>query len=628
MYPISPVLDYFLQSRDRIWQMKVDIDGTEYGKDVVVGFEISSSLADDEFTIGTAMISSLKLTIKSNAAIPPNARIIPYIAMATDSLTWDQADMAWEDADIAWGGGVTDWLPLGEFYVDTRERSTNVWVYSCRDKLARADTAYVSELAFPASMQDVFDDICDTLEYTYDASVVIDPTYSLPAAPEGMTMRQVLGYIAGANSANVMIGKDGTMQFARFSAAAAPVYNLLPRDYTRMKQTNPVKSYTRVVVTYDTERQLTYEAGSGDADHTLQLINPFATQAIVDDLQAVLNGFAYQPYEMDARGYPQLDIGDTVTIAQQQGMSWFDADMPWDDADTPWDGLVTVQSIILHQSFSFKGGLKMSLESPSKSEQRSEFPVVGPISSRINKLDQTTVKQNRPYYGVTTSHEEGLVIDRDDGAAKVVLNADELTFYKGASKALWFDVPNDAYKFTGVLEASSFVGGTIKIGSGTSVFKADSNGIYLGNETFGSAPFRVTPGGALTASNATVTGTINATGGSFSGSISASGTITGGTISGATVNGSLIQTQSSGSYPRAFLATSGGNPNSFGVEGSSTKKLVSGVLTGSYAALVYADGSNVTSISQVGTDFQVESTGPIYLETHGGGLYVDGVRIG
>jgi hypothetical protein len=57
--------------------------------------------------------------------------------------------------------------------------------------------------------------------------------------------------------------------------------------------------------------------------------------------------------------------------------------------------------------------------------------------------------------------------------------------------------------FTGALS-----GGTISIGSGNSIFKADSNGIYLGNTTFGSAPFRVTPAGALTATNADITGDI------------------------------------------------------------------------------------------------------------------------
>jgi hypothetical protein len=84
--------------------------------------------------------------------------------------------------------------------------------------------------------------------------------------------------------------------------------------------------------------------------------------------------------------------------------------------------------------------------------------------------------------------------------------------------------------FTGALS-----GGTISIGSGNSIFKADSNGIYLGNATFGSAPFRVTPTGALTATNATITGDVTATSGTFAGDIVANNL----NITSATVTGSL-----------------------------------------------------------------------------------------
>jgi hypothetical protein len=59
--------------------------------------------------------------------------------------------------------------------------------------------------------------------------------------------------------------------------------------------------------------------------------------------------------------------------------------------------------------------------------------------------------------------------------------------------------------------------GSIAIGSSNSIFKADTNGIYLGNETFSSAPFRVTPAGSLSATNANLTGNITATGGTLGG---------------------------------------------------------------------------------------------------------------
>jgi hypothetical protein len=58
---------------------------------------------------------------------------------------------------------------------------------------------------------------------------------------------------------------------------------------------------------------------------------------------------------------------------------------------------------------------------------------------------------------------------------------------------------------------------TIKIGSGAAVFKADTNGIYLGDEVFGNAEFRVALDGTMNATNGFFTGSISATSGSIDG---------------------------------------------------------------------------------------------------------------
>ena len=57
----------------------------------------------------------------------------------------------------------------------------------------------------------------------------------------------------------------------------------------------------------------------------------------------------------------------------------------------------------------------------------------------------------------------------------------------------------------------------LQVGSGSSFFKASSDGLQLGNETFASAPFRVTPQGALTANSATIVGNVTANSGSIGG---------------------------------------------------------------------------------------------------------------
>jgi hypothetical protein len=87
--------------------------------------------------------------------------------------------------------------------------------------------------------------------------------------------------------------------------------------------------------------------------------------------------------------------------------------------------------------------------------------------------------------------------------------------------------------FTGALS-----GGTISIGSGTSIFKADTTGIWLGNSAFNSAPFSVTAAGVLNASGATISGTLAA--GTITGTSINGGTITGGSITGGTITGATI----------------------------------------------------------------------------------------
>jgi len=94
------------------------------------------------------------------------------------------------------------------------------------------------------------------------------------------------------------------------------------------------------------------------------------------------------------------------------------------------------------------------------------------------------------------------------------------------------------------LTATNFVldtsGKSLAIGTGDDIAIIDSDsGIQLGNATFGSAPFRVTMDGDLVASSATITGAVNATGGTTAGAITALGVVTGSLI----ISSSNIQSQ-------------------------------------------------------------------------------------
>jgi len=97
-----------------------------------------------------------------------------------------------------------------------------------------------------------------------------------------------------------------------------------------------------------------------------------------------------------------------------------------------------------------------------------------------------------------------------------------------------------------VTSTSGTIGGwtlgstSLTSGSGGTTVGVDSGGtnpaFYAGSATPGSAPFRVTNAGALTATNATITGVITATSGSFTGNGAGLVAINGGNIDAGSVN--------------------------------------------------------------------------------------------
>ncbi|MBP1999762.1 hypothetical protein J2Z69_000781 [Paenibacillus shirakamiensis] len=527
MYPISPLYTDYLRRYDREFIVKATVNGVDYDASKVVDFSIENSLSlSSGFEIGTAIPSKLNIKLRTNEIIPANARIVPYLSLSLSGLNWLDAKYPWEQMYTSWTGTGTDWLPLGEFYVDSRERANDVWVFTCYDKLVFADEVFISSLTYPATQQAVFNEILRRMGWVADSSAQINSSYKIQAGPTYFTMRQVLSYIASANSASLFIGKDGKVKFKRFTAIDTPVFKMDASDYIQIKQTNPIKTYSRIVVTYDKVEGLTYEAGTGDENHTLYVENPFATQSITNGLLAALNGFSYLPTTIDSMGYPQLDQGDIIGFERYEGTSWEETVSTWDGTDIPWNGIVDYQTVILHQVYRFGGGLRMTIEAPSESEQQSEFPVQGTLTSAVNNLNKTAVKEGKDYYGVSITRSEGLLIEREDHKSKVILNSDKLSFQANGQDKLYFDPITGKYRFNGTLEATDGIfSGTLQA----------ANGTFTGN---------------LTAAGGTFTGKLVGVDGTFTGTVQAGkiigGEITGTNITGADILGSRIRTASSG----------------------------------------------------------------------------------
>jgi hypothetical protein len=472
MQSISNIFKEYLRQRNREWLVKVDIAGEEYGSETIVDFTVETSVSTgEELEIGTANISKLTLRLKKTITVPPNARVVPYVALSLPEeyegnagVAWQDNEDTWETADYLWNGAVTEWLPMGEFFVDTREIvQGHILELTCLDRMRFADIAYVSSLTYPTTMQAVWDEVCDRAGFAYGDSVQINPSYQIEVGPAGYTCRQVLGYIAAAHGACVYVDRWGIVQWRKFSATDKPVDTFTKADYGRVKETGPTKTYTRIVVVYNPDDGLVFEAGSGDEAHTLYIENPFATPQIAQNLYSQLFGFSYNPVQMDARGYPQFDAGDRIVFGTPaEEYTWNSADVAWSDAEFTWDGndgnLPSGNTLLLNLKYVFKGGLRMEFEAPARSEQQSEFRVEGSITQQINRLRATTVREGRSYYGLTITRQRGLEIEREDHKSKLTLNSDEMDWKVNGQSSLYFDAQAEKLKFRGDIE---MLGGTI-----------------------------------------------------------------------------------------------------------------------------------------------------------------------
>ena len=133
----------------------------------------------------------------------------------------------------------------------------------------------------------------------------------------------------------------------------------------------------------------------------------------------------------------------------------------------------------------------------------------GVLTATSGSIGGINVASNKIYIGTGTFNNANTAFYVDNAGQfslkdKLSWNGTTLTINGGGT-------------FSGALSAASgtftgaLSGGTISIGSSNSIFKADSNGIYLGHADIGSAPFKVTPAGALTATSATITGALTLT---------------------------------------------------------------------------------------------------------------------
>lgn len=448
MLPVGVEFRNMFKDNNRFVNLKLTVIGTAtetYYNSEVVDFEMTSNnMSDDAFSIGNFIANQIEFKLR----VPLNQvqdNSIVKVAVGIDVTDADPSYDDWTETTNLWLEDSVVYTNFGEYYVTDITDSQNKYItVTALDKSIVTHRDYESVLTYPATMREVASEIevMSGIVLDDDFLTTIPSSYTISLMPTVETYQSILGYIAGACGGNIVMNEDGKASLRLFSKSETSSENISMGQYYSLTSLGDDVTLTAVRL-YESDDYTEGEynettLGSGDERDTLDIYNPFVNETIHQDLYDRFNGFTYRPASVSYIGFPQLEVGDMVSISTDVSIAWEDAYMTWLLADFTWDSeLEDVNLYIFEHVLSIKGGMRGQFKSSPMSEQNVSDVYGTGLSTYIQKIDQSTLKESIPYNGVTTSRSEGVVVERSDGLAKAVLNATEgLSLYSDTGSGL------------------------------------------------------------------------------------------------------------------------------------------------------------------------------------------------
>lgn len=199
------------RTRNTVKEYKFDINGVEYGPEDEVEHSYSNGVFED-FGIGNAYTASLTLGLFADSILRA-ATIKRYIRLRN-------------------GGQVSEWLPKGTFFTNTRSEDDGYWTIEAFDAMRKAEVVWEPDqsLEFPMTMPDAVTECCRIMGVTLDSRTVLNANYTIDYPANEYTIRNELCFIAAAHAGNWIITDEGKLYLVPL-LSAPPETNYLVDEY-------------------------------------------------------------------------------------------------------------------------------------------------------------------------------------------------------------------------------------------------------------------------------------------------------------------------------------------------------------------------------------------------------------
>ena len=339
-------------------------DGTEYQGEDIVTLTLNAGAvgAADRLTLGGAPSAELKCVLNGNAKSLQGKRIQLFLGR---QIPGDTAEVM-----------------LGRFTITKAEQSadrTSVTGYDAMTALL--ERAYFPSVSGETTAKAVLADIAKTagIELVLPDDLA-DVTIS--EVTTGLTLREMVGYMAALLGANARIDSAGRLEVKWFSEteqALGPeqIYmdglSLDSEEWTLKKiqcivattSTNTSVDADGNSVQTSTERRETLTAG--DVGGCIALENRWMTQKTLDALYQMRQNFSYHGGKIKALGDLAIEPGDIIQVTDQSGNA--------------------VRFPVMTQMLEYDGGLKMTLSAYACHEDSTSTAATGPLTRAMERWD-------------------------------------------------------------------------------------------------------------------------------------------------------------------------------------------------------------------------------------------------
>lgn len=419
---------------DHKTEFKAVINGITYTYSQIKSAQITKSMMD-KLTIGQATSAMLDMVFRPQGTIPTAAKIECYVRLAnyepTTAITDEASNIIKTDDGYVLASAysvITDWIPFGTFYIDTRETAANgLMTITAYDRMLAAEQSFPST-AGSMTMSVAVAYIAAAIGVDVDSRNQIAP-YSIDSPVGLYTMREVLSGIAAASGGNFVITENNKLRLIRI---ASPSISENMR-VASCDVLSDVKTIGKVTLYPDTETQYS----SGTSGYEIQADCIYATQAICDYVKSLLSGATYLPYSAGtAILNPAIELGDSVKPNGNQ-------------------------SILASAVFTIGVSMSANIEAPIDAEINHEYP----YQSRTKEERKLATSQSRIE---KTTEEIRLSVegkaDADDVQTAIDLNLNELSLsYTAGENGASITLSKEGVSITGDVKVGSIDASKISV---------------------------------------------------------------------------------------------------------------------------------------------------------------------